>query len=180
MAGTSITNVNDLYRTMNSYYKDLQDWKQKSADALALVKEYERQKAYHESNGSTNDAENVSVLLNVAYGKNSEAINNVLKFTELYNSTKKEWETANDMLSGADKAQLSEQQAAETKLIEANASAEKAKSEANANQLLIDKENAAFSQTQSKFFLLGGVVLFVGFCVFAYFKWIKKVTPTGV
>lgn len=166
MAGTSITALNNLYNTMDSYYKQLQDWKQKSIDALALVKEYERQKSVHEASGAVQDAINVSNELTKAYGANGEAAQNVIKYQGLYDQARLAWEAAKDQLSPQEQAQLAAQQDAQTAQL--NAQAAKALTQNAQDQAKL------FMQKSTSYIIIGCVVLVVAVVgYFIYKKYIK-------
>lgn len=152
-AGTNIDAVKDLYNTAQEYLKQLNDWKQKSYDALALVKEYERQKAEHEAKHTLQgqqDAENVSVLLNVAYGKNGEAQNNVVKYQGLYDAAYAAWQNQQKNLSPAEVKQLSAAQDAET-----------AQQQAEAAALMAASSNKLFAQKNTQYIIIGGVIIMI-------------------
>lgn len=169
MAGTNVSLLNALYNTMENYRRQMEDWKQKSSDALALVKEYERQKKEHESKGTLQgqqDAENVSVLLEAAYGKNGEAATNVIKYTDLYNKAKTEWEIAKASLTPAEQAQLAAQQDAE--IAQQNAAAK-----ATADQSEIEKQKL-FMQKNTQYIIIGVVVFVIAVAGFLIYKKFSK------
>lgn len=169
MAGTNVSLLNALYNTMENYRRQMEDWKQKSSDALALVKEYERQKAEHEAKGTLQgqqDAERVSVWLNDAYGKNGEAAANVIKYTDLYNKAKIEWETAKASLTPAEQNQLDAMQAAE--IAQQNAAAK-----ATADQGDIEKQKL-YMQKNTQYIIIGVVVFVLAVAGFLIYKKYSK------
>ncbi len=165
MAGTNVSLLNALYNTMENYRRQMEDWKQKSSDALALVKEYERQKAEHESKGTLQgqqDAEAVSVRLTAAYGKNGEAAQNVIKYTDLYNKAKIEWEMAKASLTPAEQNQLDAMQEAE--IAQQNAAAK-----ATADQGDIEKQKL-YMQKNTQYIIIGVVVFVLAVAGFLIYK----------
>lgn len=158
MEGTAIDLVNSYYTTAQTYYKSLNEWKVKAADALSLVIELQRQVAYHQGNGDEQNAVFASVRLTAAYNQNLEAKTNVIKFQKLYDEAEALYqEKKATLLSSTESAQLKAKQDADTAAI--NAGAAKSTQETAAAKVKADLEaqGTTFAQKNKSMFLYVGI-----------------------
>jgi len=186
MAGTAIDLVNSYYQTAQGYYKTLTEWKLKAADAFALVKELQRQVAFHQANGDEPNAVTASIRLTAAYNQDSEAKINVVKFQKLYDDAELLYqEKKGALLSSTEAEQLKAKQDADTAAINAGAAKSIEETAKLAQQTAAQKvkadleaQGATFAAKNKQLFLYVGIgltLLVVG--VVVYLKVTTKARP---
>lgn len=140
--------LNLLATALTKASNDLALDKQLFDDNTDLVNEYLRQIAVHQANGSENDANNVSVLLNNTYILRVKLQNNLADSQLSFDTAKNNYDSYLDGLTPAQRDSLTAE--TQTQLINATANALKVKADA-------DKQNFASKNVQ--YFIIGAIVL---------------------
>lgn len=140
--------LNLLATALTKASNDLALDKQLFDDNTDLVNEYLRQIAVHQANGSQNDANNVSALLNNTYILRVKLQNNLADSQLSFDTAKNNYDSYLDGLTPAQRDSLTAE--TQTQLVNATANALKVKADA-------DKQNFASKNVQ--YFIIGAIVL---------------------